>query len=94
MHSLYWLRGIDVPVFIVWGKQDKIINVGVANRLKRYLKMLNNFDLNGVGHMSILEADIGGTALFDVFIKSEITVYWHTILKMKQGDYFSLLFCL
>ncbi len=32
--ALLAARGIDVPVFIVWGKQDKIINVDVANEFK------------------------------------------------------------
>ena len=51
-------RGIDVPVFIVWGKQDKIINVDVANELKALFKNAEQpLLLNGVGHMPILEAE-------------------------------------
>ncbi len=52
------VRGIDVPVFIVWGKQDKIINVDVANELKALFKNAEQpLILNGVGHMPILEAE-------------------------------------
>lgn len=31
-------KTIDAPTLILWGKQDKIINVEVANELKRLLK--------------------------------------------------------
>ncbi len=31
-------RNIEAPTLILWGKQDKIINVEVANELKSLLK--------------------------------------------------------
>lgn len=51
-------RSIDAPTLILWGKQDKIINVGVAPELKSLLKNAQTpIILDNVGHMPILEAD-------------------------------------
>ena len=51
-------RSIDAPILILWGKQDKIINVEVAPELKSLLKNAQTpVILDNVGHMPILEAD-------------------------------------
>ncbi|MCH7307482.1 alpha/beta hydrolase [Acinetobacter sp. NIPH 1852] len=51
-------RAIDAPTLILWGKQDKIINVEVASELKSLLKNAQTpVILDKVGHMPILEAD-------------------------------------
>lgn len=51
-------RNIEAPTLILWGKQDKIINVEVANELQSLLKRAETpVILNNVGHMPILEAD-------------------------------------
>lgn len=51
-------RAIDAPTLILWGKQDKIINVEVASELKSLLKNAQPpVILDKVGHMPILEAD-------------------------------------
>ena len=51
-------RTIEAPTLILWGKQDKIINVEVANELKSLLKRADApVILNNVGHMPILEAE-------------------------------------
>ena len=51
-------KGIDAPTYIVWGKQDKIINVEVAAELKSLLKNAEQpLILEGVGHMPLLEAE-------------------------------------
>lgn len=51
-------RSIDAPTLILWGKQDKIINVEVAPELKSLLKNSQApVILDNVGHMPILEAD-------------------------------------
>lgn len=51
------LKNIEAPTKIVWGKQDQIINVEVAQDLKRLLKRSEEpVILNNVGHMPILEA--------------------------------------
>ena len=51
-------RSIDAPTLILWGKQDKIINVEVAPELKSLLKNAQTpIILDNVGHMPILEAD-------------------------------------
>src|SRR2546421_10993323 len=36
-HLAKWLHRIDVPVAIVWGKDDEILPVGIAHELKRLL---------------------------------------------------------
>ncbi|WP_130803085.1 alpha/beta fold hydrolase [Acinetobacter ihumii] len=51
-------KSIDTPTFIVWGEQDKIINVEAAQELKDLLKNAQPpLILKNVGHMPILEAD-------------------------------------
>ena len=51
-------RSIDVPTLIIWGKQDKIINVEVTQELKSLFKNAQPpILLEGVGHMPILEAE-------------------------------------
>ena len=51
-------KSIDAPTLILWGKQDKIINVEVAAELKSLLKNAQTpVVLNGIGHTPILEAD-------------------------------------
>ena len=51
-------RTVEAPTLILWGKQDKIINVEVANELQSLLKRAETpVILNNVGHMPILEAD-------------------------------------
>ncbi|WP_343681613.1 alpha/beta hydrolase [Acinetobacter baylyi] len=51
-------KSIDVPTYIIWGDQDKIINVEAAQELKSLLKNAETpYILKGVGHMPILEAD-------------------------------------
>lgn len=50
-------RTIEAPTLILWGKQDKIINVEAANELHGLLKRAEKpVILNNVGHMPILEA--------------------------------------
>ena len=51
-------KSIDVPTLILWGKQDKIINVDAANELKSQFKHAAPLVLlDHVGHMPIMEAD-------------------------------------
>ncbi len=51
-------RSIDVPTLIVWGKQDKIINVEAAYELQALLKKAEApVVLDAIGHMPILEAE-------------------------------------
>lgn len=51
-------KGIDTPTYIVWGKQDKIINSEVAMELKNLLKNAESpLILDGVGHIPLLEAE-------------------------------------
>jgi triacylglycerol lipase len=50
-------RTIEAPTLILWGKQDKIINVEAATELHGLLKRADPLViLNNVGHMPILEA--------------------------------------
>ncbi|RKG41236.1 MULTISPECIES: alpha/beta fold hydrolase [Acinetobacter] len=51
-------RNVEAPTLILWGKQDKIINVEAANELKSLLKRAEApVILNNVGHMPIIEAE-------------------------------------
>lgn len=49
---------IDVPVGIIWGEKDKIINAEAAQELKSLLKNADQpLILKNIGHMPILEAE-------------------------------------
>ena len=51
-------RTIEAPTLILWGKQDKIINVEAASELQSLLKCAEPpIILNNVGHVPILEAE-------------------------------------
>ena len=46
-----WLHRIDVPVKIVWGKQDRILPVGILDELKRLLPRATTLVLDNCGHL-------------------------------------------
>ena len=51
-------RTIEAPTLILWGKQDKIINVEADSELQSLLKRAEPpIILNNVGHVPILEAE-------------------------------------
>lgn len=51
------LKNIEAPTLILWGKQDQIVNVEVAQELKSNIKRAQDpIILNNVGHVPILEA--------------------------------------
>lgn len=50
-------KNIEAPTLIIWGQQDQIVNVEVAQELKSMLKRADApVILNRVGHVPILEA--------------------------------------
>ena len=51
------IKNIESPTLILWGKQDQIVNVEVANELKQLIKHAEQpVLLNQVGHTAIQEA--------------------------------------
>ena len=46
-----WLHRIDVPVKIIWGRDDKILPVGLAHELKRLLPKAQLHVMDKVGHL-------------------------------------------
>ena len=46
-----WLHRIDVPVKIVWGKQDRILPVGILDELKRLMPKAETLVLENCGHL-------------------------------------------
>ena len=51
------LKSIEAPTLILWGEQDQIVNVDVANELKSVLKRPEPpILLPRVGHMPLLES--------------------------------------
>lgn len=51
------LKNIEAPTLIIWGLQDQIVNVEVAQELKSNIKHAQSpIILNNVGHVPILEA--------------------------------------
>ena len=50
-HLPKWLHRIDVPVKIVWGRQDRILPVGIADELKRRMPKAQVHILENCGHL-------------------------------------------
>ena len=46
-----WLHRIEVPVKIIWGREDRIIPVGIANELKRLMPKAELHILEKTGHL-------------------------------------------
>jgi pimeloyl-ACP methyl ester carboxylesterase len=46
-----WLHRIDVPVKIIWGKQDRILPVGILDELKRLMPGAKTLVLENCGHL-------------------------------------------
>lgn len=46
-----WLHRIDVPVKIVWGREDKILPVGISKELKRLMPRAELHVMDNVGHL-------------------------------------------
>ena len=46
-----WLHRIDVPVKIIWGREDKILPVGILRELKKLIPTAQTFVLDNVGHL-------------------------------------------
>ena len=54
-HLPKWLHRIDVPVKIVWGKQDRILPVGLCDELKRLMPKAQVHILDSCGHLPQVE---------------------------------------
>lgn len=60
------VRNIEAPTLILWGKQDQIVNVEVAQELKTIIKRSETpILLDRVGHMPLLEAS---TKVVDAYL--------------------------
>ena len=46
-----WLHRIDVPVKIVWGREDKILPVGISKELQRLMPKAEVHIMDNVGHL-------------------------------------------
>ena len=46
-----WLHRIDVPVKVIWGREDKILPVGIAKELKRLMPRAEIHVMDNVGHL-------------------------------------------
>ena len=46
-----WLHRIEVPVKIIWGREDRILPVGIGNELKRLMPNAELHVLDRVGHL-------------------------------------------
>jgi pimeloyl-ACP methyl ester carboxylesterase len=50
-----WLHRIDVPVSIIWGAQDRLLPVGMAQELRRLLPRAELHILERCGHLPHVE---------------------------------------
>jgi pimeloyl-ACP methyl ester carboxylesterase len=46
-----WLRRIDVPVKIIWGREDRILPLGFLDEYKRLLPAAETHVIDGAGHL-------------------------------------------
>jgi pimeloyl-ACP methyl ester carboxylesterase len=46
-----WLHRIDVPVKIIWGREDRILPVGISKELKRLMPGAELHVMDNVGHL-------------------------------------------
>jgi pimeloyl-ACP methyl ester carboxylesterase len=54
-HLPKWLHRIDVPVQIIWGKEDRILPVGIGHELKRLMPKAELNVLERCGHLPHVE---------------------------------------
>jgi pimeloyl-ACP methyl ester carboxylesterase len=50
-HLGKWLHRIDVPVKIIWGRQDRILPVGILDELKRLIPKAQTHIVENCGHL-------------------------------------------
>jgi pimeloyl-ACP methyl ester carboxylesterase len=50
-HLPKWLHRIDVPVKIIWGRQDRILPVGILDEMKRLMPGAKTLVLENCGHL-------------------------------------------
>jgi pimeloyl-ACP methyl ester carboxylesterase len=50
-HLGKWLHRIDVPVKIVWGRQDRILPVAIMDELKRLIPKAQTYVVESCGHL-------------------------------------------
>ena len=54
-HLPKWLHRIDVPVHILWGREDRILPVGIGHELKRLMPKAELTVLERCGHLPHVE---------------------------------------
>jgi pimeloyl-ACP methyl ester carboxylesterase len=54
-HLAKWLHRIDVPVKIIWGREDRILPVAFLEEFKRLLPKAETFVVDGAGHLPHVE---------------------------------------
>ena len=55
-HLPKWLHRIDIPVKIIWGREDRILPVQICDELKRLLPRAAVHIMEQVGHLPHAEA--------------------------------------
>jgi pimeloyl-ACP methyl ester carboxylesterase len=54
-HLGKWLRRIDVPVKIIWGRHDRILPVQIMDELKKLVPSAETFVVENAGHLPQVE---------------------------------------
>lgn len=54
-HLGKWLHRIDIPVKIIWGREDRILPVAMADELKRLIPRAQLHIVNNAGHLPHVE---------------------------------------
>jgi pimeloyl-ACP methyl ester carboxylesterase len=52
-----WLHRVDVPVKVIWGREDRIVPLATMNELKRLMPQAQTYVLDNCGHLAQVEKD-------------------------------------
>ncbi|PHS00647.1 MAG: alpha/beta hydrolase [Oceanobacter sp.] len=50
------VTGLDTPTLLVWGKEDRVLNVGATDILEKLMTNVTTIKMDGIGHLPQLEA--------------------------------------
>ena len=66
--NLQWLAQITAPVLIIWGEQDRVLDVSSVEVFRQHLKNTESYILPNVGHAPMLEVPQLSAQLVQAFL--------------------------
>ena len=50
------VTGLETPTLLVWGVEDRVLNVGATDVLEQLMQNVTTIKMEGIGHLPQLEA--------------------------------------